>query len=50
MKSTEVKNIASGDKKASLKKCYLCKETELEVTQLIVEGNRYICDNCLRDR
>lgn len=31
-------------------KCYLCKETESETNQLFVEGNRFICDNCLINR
>jgi len=30
--------------------CYLCKETEFQVTELLVEGNRYVCDNCLQNR
>ena len=32
------------------KRCYLCKETEDQVNQLMVEGNRYVCDNCLINR
>jgi len=32
------------------KQCYLCKETESQVTQLIVEGDRYVCDNCIVNR
>lgn len=36
--------------KARVKKCYLCKETEHEVTDLYVEGNRYVCDNCITNR
>jgi len=31
-------------------KCYLCEETESEVTALIVEGDRYVCDNCIINR
>jgi len=30
--------------------CYLCGETEDEVTQMFVEGDRLICDNCLINR
>ena len=32
------------------KECYLCKEKESEVTNLFVEGDRYICDNCIINR
>jgi late competence protein required for DNA uptake (superfamily II DNA/RNA helicase) len=31
-------------------KCYRCKETEFQVTELIVEGDKYICDKCLLNR
>ena len=30
--------------------CYLCKENEDQVTQLLVEGDRYVCDNCITNR
>lgn len=30
--------------------CYLCKETESQVTHLFVEGDRYVCDNCITNR
>ena len=30
--------------------CYLCKETEDQVTHLFVEGDRYVCDNCIVNR
>lgn len=30
--------------------CYLCKEPESQVTQLIIEGDRYVCDNCIINR
>ena len=36
------------DKKEN--QCYLCKEKESQVTELLVEGNRYVCDNCLQNR
>ncbi len=31
-------------------RCYLCGETESQVTELIVEGDRFVCDNCLTNR
>jgi len=31
-------------------KCYLCKETEDDGAELLVEGDRYVCTNCLTNR
>ena len=30
--------------------CYLCGESEEEVTELVFEGDRLVCDNCLINR
>lgn len=37
--------------KNKCKRCYICKETEEQVSKLMVSHitNRLICDNCLRD-
>ena len=37
-------------KKKKINKCYLCKETEDQVTELLVEGDRFVCDNCIVNR
>lgn len=37
-------------KKKKINKCYLCKETENQVTRLEVEGDRLVCDNCIVNR
>ena len=34
----------------NVNKCYLCKETEDQVTKLEVEGDRFVCDNCIVNR
>lgn len=36
--------------KVKVNRCYLCKEPEHKVTTLMVEGNRFVCDNCLINR
>lgn len=37
-------------KESIIKRCYLCGESEAEVTKLIIEGDRYVCDNCIINR
>ncbi len=36
--------------KLNQNKCYLCKETEDQVKELVVEGDRLVCDNCIVNR
>ena len=33
-------------------RCYICKETRYQATQLMIsiDGKHYVCDNCLREK